>query len=257
MKRGGVVLGAKISVAGFLTSPVMGAAVATATRYRVPNHGLWFDVRDREFTSRVRAALFWRLYEAAEIRMIRRHLGAATTVVELGASLGVTGAHIAASLAPGSRLLCVEACPRLAEGLGRRLAPHAGHLTLETENVAINDETGPVELTLAGTNLDARLEGSASAHRTTTVAGTTLRNLLDDRRIGEFDLVCDIEGAEASFLLGDPGALEGCRRAVFELHDTTFAGRAVTAGELLEAACGLGFRVIERRGVVVAVSRDR
>jgi len=255
MKRGGVVLGAKISVAGVLTSPMMGAAVAAATRNRVPHHGLRIDVSDREFTSRVRAALFWHLYESAEIRMIRRHLGAATTVVELGASLGITGAHIASRLAPGSRLVCVEASPHLADGLGRRLAPYATHLTLEIENLAINGEAGPVDLTLTGTNLNARLGDSASAHRT-TVTGTTLRSLLVDKLIGEFDLVCDIEGAEASFLLGDPGALDGCRRAVFELHDTTFAGRGVTAGELLAAACDLGFRVIERRGVVAALGRD-
>jgi hypothetical protein len=125
---------------------------------------------------------------------------------------------------------------------------------LEIENLAITCASGPVDFALAGSNLDGRLTDGAAAHAA-SVEGATLRTLLDNRRIGEFDLVCDIEGAEASFLLGDPGALEGCRRAVFELHDTTFAGRAVTADELLESACDFGFRVIERHGVVVALDR--
>ncbi len=255
MSRSEVLLGTKIAVASILTSPPAGIAIAAATRNRVPNHGLRFDVSDRAFSPRARAALFWRLYERAEIRMIRRYLGTSTTVVELGASLGVTSAHIASRLARGSRLVCVEANPHLADGLGRRLIPYTSHVAVEVENLAISGEVGPVGLALIQTNLDSRLQDDASA-RSVTVSGTTLRTLLSDKLIGEFDLVCDIEGAEASFLLGDPGALDGCRRAVFELHDTTFAGGAVTAAELLDAACGLGFRVIERHGVVAALARD-
>jgi FkbM family methyltransferase len=254
MNRSDVALDVKISVAEVLTSSLMGAVIGAATRNKIPHHGLRFDVNDQVFTPRVRAALFWRLYESAEIRMIRRHLGVATTVVELGASLGITSAHIASRLVRGSRLLCVEADSRLADGLGHRLAPHSSHIMLEIENLAITCASGPVDFALAGSNLDGRLTDGAAAHAA-SVEGATLRTLLDNRRIGEFDLVCDIEGAEASFLLGDPGALEGCRRAVFELHDTTFAGRAVTADELLESACDFGFRVIERHGVVVALDR--
>ncbi|WP_462187905.1 MULTISPECIES: FkbM family methyltransferase [unclassified Frankia] len=245
----------KISIAGVLTSPAVGTVIAAATRNRVPNHGLRFDVADRDFTPQARAALFWRLYEGAEIRMIRRHLTTSGTVVELGASLGITSAHIASRLAPGSRLVCVEANPHLIEGLTRRLAAYAGHITLDVENRAITQAVGPVAFALVGNNLGSRLWDDAS-RRTVTIPAATLRDLLVRRRIAEFDLVSDIEGAEASFLLGDPGALDRCRRAVFEMHDTTFEGRPVTAADLLDAARGLGFQVVDRHGVVVTLSRD-
>jgi FkbM family methyltransferase len=255
MNSGSALLRLKLSAAAVLTCPPAGAVIAAATRNRVPNHGLRIDVAGRDVTARVRAALFWRLYESAEIRMIRRYLGAAGTVVELGASLGITSAHIAARLAPGSRLVCVEANPRLVEGLGRRLAPHAGHIAFEVENVAVTEEAGPVRLSLARSNLDSRLGDDVSG-RTVAVPATTLRKLLADRMIEEFDLVSDIEGAEASFLLGDPGVLDRCRRAVLELHDTTYSGQRVTAAELLDAALATGLRVVERHGVVVALARD-
>ena len=73
--------------------------------------------------------MFWGGYEGAETRMIRSNLQASPTVVELGSSLGVTTAHIAAVMAPGGRLVCVEANPRLISGLSeesRRTKPGYG-----------------------------------------------------------------------------------------------------------------------------------
>ena len=66
----------------------------------------------------------------------------------------------------------------------------------------------------------------------------------------------DIEGAEAAFLLRDPDVLSRCRRVVIELHDTADGGQSVTVSALLEAASGVGFRVVRRHGPVVALTRS-
>ncbi len=63
MNREEVLLGTKIAVASILTSPPAGIVIAAATLNRVPNHGLRFDVSDRAFSPRTRAALFRRLYQ--------------------------------------------------------------------------------------------------------------------------------------------------------------------------------------------------
>jgi predicted O-methyltransferase YrrM len=63
--------------------------------------------------------------------MIRGLLRGSTTLVELGSSLGVTSAYIAALMAPGGHLVCVEANPRLLPGLCERLARRAGSLRVD------------------------------------------------------------------------------------------------------------------------------
>lgn len=81
----------KIQVARMITSDLVGRLIGVLSANRVRNHGLVFDVRSSDFSPRVRAQMFWGIYEGAEIRMIRHLLRGSTTVVELG----VTSAHIA------------------------------------------------------------------------------------------------------------------------------------------------------------------
>ncbi|MGH3220392.1 MAG: hypothetical protein ACRDPY_17100 [Streptosporangiaceae bacterium] len=60
------------------------------------------------------------------------------------------------------------------------------------------------------------------------VPALTLREVLRRTDMDDFDLVCDIEGAESVFLLQDPGAPSGCRRAVIELPSTAALCRCPT-----------------------------
>ncbi|MBE3199546.1 FkbM family methyltransferase [Frankia sp. CH37] len=235
----------------------MGHIVSVATRNRIRNHGLLFDVSDPEFTPQVRAEMFWRTYESAEIRMIRRHLQDARTVVELGSSLGITTAHIASVLGTGGRLVCLEANPHLVDGLRRRAIRYRHDIALEVENAAVTERTGPVPFQLAASAQCSRVADNDNglSGGEITVPSTTLREILARHRIDDFDLVSDIEGGEASYLLGDPGSLEGCRRAVIELHETSFGGKVVAPTDLIDAARMAGLRVVERHGPVVALVR--
>lgn len=188
--------------------------------------------------------------------MIRRVLQNSSTVVELGSSLGVTTAHIAAVMAPRGHLICVEANPRLLLGLRRRTMSRAGSLRVDVIHGAVTDYCGEVMLTVAAETVGSRL-GSPRPHESTVpVPALTLREILRRTSAAEFDLVSDIEGAEVAFLLKDPAVLKRCRYAVIELHNTTLNGHKVSAFELMDAAVDAGFQVIDRHGPVVALARS-
>jgi hypothetical protein len=106
--------------------PLMAALLAShragQSGKRIRHQGIWFDTRSSDFIPEVRAQMFWGAYEGAETRMIHRFLRDSTAVVELGSRLGITAAHIAAVMAEGGHLTCVEANPRLLPGLQDRIS---------------------------------------------------------------------------------------------------------------------------------------
>jgi FkbM family methyltransferase len=245
----------KLRVARIVTSDKAGRLIGTVSGNRVRHHGLWFDVRGRDFSPQVRAQMFWGAYESAETRMIRGLLRGSTAVVELGSSLGVTSAHIASLMAPGGRLVCVEANPRLLAGLRGRLARRAVSLRVDFVHAAVTDHCGEAVFSLSRMTASSRLGAIRPHDAAVKVPALTLREILRQTGVTDFDLVSDIEGAESAFLLQDPDALRGCRRAVIELHDTRVDGRAVSVSDLLEAAAAAGLRIIRRHGPVVSLAR--
>jgi FkbM family methyltransferase len=245
----------KARAAKIVAGDAAGRLIGPATRYKVRHHGLEFDVRCDDFAPTVRAQMFWGAYEGAETRMVRSLLRGASTVVELGSSLGVTAAHIAAAMAPGGRLVCVEANPRLVPGLRSRMLRCNPALEVEVIHAAVASRCGTAALTVARQTTGSRLGRARPDETTVQVPALTLRELLNRAGIGEFDLVSDIEGAEASFLLDDPGVLDRCGRAVLELHDTCADGRQVTVSDLIGATAAAGYTILRRHGPVVALAR--
>jgi FkbM family methyltransferase len=251
----------KLRVAGIVAGDRAGRVIGGLTRKRIRHQGLWFDTRSGDFSPAVRAQMFWGGYEGAETRMIHSVLRGSSTVVELGSSLGVTAAHIAAVMAAGGHLVCVEANPDLLPGLRERLARHAAGLRVDLIHAAVTDHCGTAALTVAAETVGSRLNAAPRRNEyTAEVPALTLREIVSRMGIAEFDLVSDIEGAEAAFLLQDPGALTGCRRAVIELHatarpDTPQGGPAASVADLMDAAVAAGFRITAHHGPVVALVR--
>lgn len=227
-----------------LCSPSVGRVVAGATRRRPPGRGgVRVDLRHPGVPHHVHAAVFWRLYERAEIGLIHRHLPPDLDVVELGSSLGVTGTHILARLGPTQRLVAVEANPGLLDPLRRALAdPRA-----QVVHAAIAPETsGPtVTFEVHPSNLRSRVGGPGTG-QLVEVPTTTLSALLHEHAIGEFTLIADVEGAEAGILFGEPDALDRCRVAIIELHATTWGEEHLTPDRLDGRFRDLGFRCVDR-----------
>jgi FkbM family methyltransferase len=245
----------KLATARLIAGPGAGRVIGAVTRRRIRHYGLWFDTRSPIFSPKVRAQMFWGIYEGAETRAIRSTLRGAKTVIELGSSLGVTSAHIAAQLAPNGRLICVEANPTLSRGLRERVAGRAPTAQIDVVHAAITTQCGDAALVVATQTTGSRLSDGTSATSVVSVPSLTLRELIRETGVTDYDLVSDIEGAEVAFLRQDPGALDGCGRIVIELHDTSADGRAVSVSDLLAAVQSAGFQVISRLGPVVALSR--
>lgn len=245
----------KLRVSQVVASPTAGRLIGAVTRKRIRHQGLQFDVRSNDFSPVVRAQLFWGTYEGAETRMIRNHLRDSTTVVELGSSLGVTAAHVATVMAPRGHLVCVEANPRLVAGLRERILPRAAALRVDVIHAAISSSCGASPFAIAEDTVASRLGEPRPGESTVQVPALTLREVLRKTEIAEFDLISDIEGAEAAFLLSDPGVLDKCGRAVLELHATTVNGQQVSVRDLLDAALAAGFDMVSQHGPVVALTR--
>jgi hypothetical protein len=107
-----------------------------------------------------RAALFFGLYERAELRFVRSWLRGDLDVVELGSSIGIVSAHLARKLERGQRLVCVEANGALLKLLAENVRTNAPAAELSIRHGAIAYEGpagGPVALAIAPTNVGSRL----------------------------------------------------------------------------------------------------
>ncbi len=159
------------------------------------------------------AALRVGLYERAERFMTRQFVTGERDVVELGASLGVISCEIARRLQPGRRLLSVEPDPRNADRAEHNLRLN-GFTDVTIERVAI-DYSGAPEVSFGGgTELGGRVGQTGKG----SVPTLTFAQLLERHGIGEFDLVIDIEGAEADLFRNEAEALQRCRHVLIELE---------------------------------------
>lgn len=249
----GTALRTKLAVARASTHPVVGRAAARVLGDRIPNRGIRFDTSDPQITPRVKARLLFGLYEGAELRFIGRHLDGRRDVVELGSSLGITGSHILRALAPGRRLIAVEANPALIDLLGRTLAAHAGTSNWAVEHGAIAYGTDEVLLQVGASTQGSRVaDPDRDSATTVVVPATTLSGVLDHHGVDRYDLVCDIEGAEVDLLDLEDEALSRCDRMVIELHPTPTVSLADVRSTLTERH---GFEVLDERGPVLVLGR--
>ena len=102
--------------------------------------------------------------------------------------------------------------------------------------------------------------GSRLARRgepgTVRVAATTLRQVLQSHAVGEFDLVCDIEGVELDLLRSDAGALSRCHLAIIEMHPDVFAELGASEADFLHLLAHAGLDIVDREANVIA-ARNR
>jgi len=136
----------KLRVASVMASDTAGRVIGALSRNHIRHRGLWFDARSSDFSPRVRAQMFWGMYESAETRMIKSLLQASTTVIELGSSLGVTTKHIASHMATNGHLVCVEANPQLLPGLHERISPWTSTLHVDVIHAGIASGCGATAL---------------------------------------------------------------------------------------------------------------
>lgn len=239
-------------VAGLLTSVPVGKAIAALTGNRFRSRGLWVDTSYSGITPSIKAGLFWNAYESAEVRFVQRYLRTDLPVVELGASLGVMACQIRKRIPPQQKLVCVEASPALNPVIEKNLALNGMDANTHVISAAI-DYSGSATVTFcAGPDTLAGRKAESGV----AVPAMTLSALLAQHHIADYALVCDIEGAEAGFILHDAAALQRCRQLIIELHDPEVDGRRFTANELRDRLLQEhGFRLVDQRSVVCVLEK--
>jgi FkbM family methyltransferase len=246
----------KLLVASVITCPPVGRCIGALYGERIPFHGRRIDVRATGIPDANKASLFWGTYESAEYRFVTKYLSPDVSVIEVGSSIGAISCMIAGELSAGTRLVCVEANPRLLAALERNLAAHADHLSATVVHAAVGMERGVATFQISDNNLVSSVAGPGG-HDGAAVACVTLADLTALAGSGPWQLVADIEGAEVSMLAAGPEAWAGCNAIIMELHDTHWNGQSVSRADLRTMICDLGFDVIDSYGAVVMCHRGQ
>lgn len=258
--RSPVIVRIKRVVAGIVCHPLVGVVIAFFFRDRIPYRGMRIHTTGEVVGDSAKASIFWGIYESAEARFIRRHLCTRRDVVELGASLGVISSLIARKLAPGYRLICVEANPGIIPLLRQNIAVNAPRAAVSVLGGAIDYELSAGDtavLHVGGAHTTTRLltPGDVTGSRLPTQA-VHLRDLLRSMHIERYTLVADIEGAEAGLLMDDAESLSGCEQMIVELHATSWKGTPMSVEHMLGRLQGMGFCVTASRGPVFVLCRQ-
>ncbi|HEV2914551.1 MAG TPA: FkbM family methyltransferase [Pyrinomonadaceae bacterium] len=244
----------KSKVAKTLCHPRMGKLLALLFRDRIPSRGCVVATDSPVITPEIKAMLFWRFYESAEIRFVDRYIRRDLDVVELGSSLGVVACQIRKRISESSKLLCVEANPGLVGLISRNLEVNSLDKKVSIIGKAIDydpTQRGSVNFHFGDSNISGKVAEQQRAVDGSRVPTTTLAQLMNENGINDYVLVSDIEGAEAGIALADKEALKTCRQIIIELHDTVFDNKRVDVEQMCKAFINLhGFTLRDRYGPV-------
>ena len=189
-------------------------------------------------------------YEAAELAILRRSFKRASTIVELGSNIGIIAYHaLTQRMNDEGRMVCVEpnadSLKALKANTDRALRTVNAQVSFLNAAIAAPGQENQTVEFLARNNLGsglvsqvAPMPGDAAP---VDVQLTSLSDILRQNNIGEYSLICDIEGGEIPLLYQDGAALKGCTQMLIELHDPEHTGQNVTPAAMRRQLRNLGF----------------
>ncbi|MFN3474830.1 MAG: FkbM family methyltransferase [Blastomonas sp.] len=239
-------------VGSVILHPIAGRLIGWLFNNRIPHRGQRIAVAPGGDPV-VNAVLFWGIYESAELRYVLQYLDGKTDVIELGSSIGGVSCVIATRLGD-RRLICVEANSSLLGLLRQNLDTNAPGKTVEIVHGAI-DYSGKdhIEFSIGSSNLSSHV---GSEGKVESVPTLTLGSIQAAYNVGDYALVCDIEGAEAALFDNDQEALQSCQTIIIELHTVTYGGISYDPDKLIDMiAHNTGMALVARYGEVCVFSR--
>ncbi len=214
-------------------------------------HGVQVNLRNPYLPDKVKAAVFWNLYESAEARLIRRWLPTDRPVVELGASLGIISRLILSRMT--QPFICVEANPSLIPAIRYNLKSFAKH-PYSIIQKAIHYSGQPVSfIWKEGENLTGKIATQGGE----LVESTSLAAILKDNNLDSITLVMDIEGAEIEIIMEDQDALQKCDWIFAELHACEYQGQPFSVEQVSRSILERGFQLTARDGNCFAYQRKK
>ncbi len=190
-------------------------------------------------------------YERAELSLLQQFT-AASTIVELGANIGIVTTAALNKLSTTGRIVCVEpnpdSLPALSRNIERALQRQAGYMKPDVRiiHAAVGNDGGTTQF-IRRAGLDSGLVGQVSLRDddapAVDVPVKTLSQILKESNIhGPYSLVCDIEGGEIPLMYDDADALQKCVEMVIELHPTSLTGSDIDQTQMLGRLESLGFK---------------
>lgn len=238
----------KRKLSHFLASPIFGIIIS-AFRNEISYYGTRISTKNPSLSHTKKAAIFWKLYESAEARLISKYLDDRYPIIELGASLGIISTLIS-SKSP-QPIWCVEANPMLILSIQYNL-DFIGKENYTTIHAGVTYSDQPVHF--VGSVLD-NLYGKLNSENGLAISKITLSEIIFQNNIQDYILVADIEGSEIEIFLFDTNSLDRCQFIFIELHQTEFQKKLYTVEDQMHLIEKNGFALVKRDGNCVVYKR--
>lgn len=240
-------LSLKTTIASWISKPWFGKLIFWINGNKITRNGASYVLDSPLINNRVKALIFWNLYEKAEIRFVQKYLSGKYPVIEFGGSIGIVSSVISKKIGQ-QQLLIVEANIGLISVLETQLRINKFE---EFEIIHAGVGNGRELFFITGNDNTVGKVSTHSESLVDQIPMITLRSLLLGKNISDYSLVSDIEGAELCFIFDDPSSLKNCKELIIELHDATWNGKLISISEQIQQLESIGFRIIARHGPVI------
>ena len=244
----------KNSLLKLLKSDIVGGAIRRLYGDQIPHrNGVRVLTRSPRIASWTVGAIYFDLYERSEIDQMITYCDFSLPVVELGASIGVGTLQILKKAQ--NQVVVVEADPDL-HGV---LIENIKYNKLDTMSLSVINAMVSYSGETEGNwepgfnNLTGKKDGEHSS--SIKVPCFTLSELLEDHQIGDYNLIVDIEGAEAEMFDLDEKGLARCVRIVAEIDGGSSQEKYYSISDLVEKLKNYGFTVVHEHGNRFTFSR--
>ncbi|MES2219510.1 MAG: FkbM family methyltransferase [Acidobacteriota bacterium] len=198
----------------------------------------------------VTRALVRREYEEFERRAVRQYVRPNLPVVELGGCFGVVACITNRKLDRGTLHVVVEANPRVISFIEKNRSLNRCNFELLNAAIAYGQPTVTFCPSFDMPSNSLRENHGADA---VTVNTISLGEIVRQRDIDSFTLICDIEGHEYDLVQNEADAIQRAEIIILETH-ARMIGDAKNS-ELLARLEEIGFKEIDEEATVVVLQR--
>ncbi|MDF2454539.1 MAG: Protein of unknown function, putative methyltransferase [Cytophagaceae bacterium] len=236
----------KIVVANLLSANWVGGIIAVLFSNKIPFHGTLIHTHDPEVKNRTKALLFWRMYESSEIRFVNKYMDKTYDTIELGGSIGAVSVQLGKKI-QGRKLISVEANKPLLDIQKQNLNANGIYGTQQV-HAAYGSKKQQVWFSTGSENTLGKIAeaGKGNGFFVDTIS---LEKIVEAYQLGEYALICDIEGAEIDLLLNEQETLSKCKLLIIETHRTVYKDRVYEPEEMKALLLQMGFQLLDQHGV--------
>jgi FkbM family methyltransferase len=238
-----MVLKIKILIARLLTSVWFNYILKIFYGKKIKKDCLVFDFSLLPSTNTSYASFFWGFYESAEIRFIKKFIKNEFDIIECGSSIGIVSTYLG-YIIKNYRLFCVEANDDLIPILKNNLDINdIKNYTIYNSIVSL--ENYNLEFYKSANNISGKLVVNSELNILNKCKIISLADIINENGINEFNLVCDIEGAEYFLLKESDTTFLKIKFLIIELHDNSKVDLTFTINNFIDLILSKGFLIVD------------